>query len=365
MMGRLLRGCKKGGESESVDTLCSMLMKRGHELLTISLEEEDVDEENFIGRRHHLPVSIPKVDVVVNAFEMKFRYLDEFKQKIADFNPDLIMYRKDWSYLGCRIGKELGIPTVLKLYDYEFYYGEIDKNWNPRLNMVMRMPLPLHKKLCRYILNRSDVIIGNSNRTVNIYKPLTKNENIYPIPSFVDTERFAQHHNNDGDAIVHITPSKNKGIDITLDVAKHMKKQKFIIAGQSKGLGFNKTLERMRKMKNVDYIGYVPDIIDVYKKAKIILMPSLDEGFGRIPIEAGAMGIPVITSGKGGLADSSHPELIVKSNCWECYLEKIDEVNKHMDYFSKLSIFNSVQKSIDTSFQMFCDIVKDNLGVKI
>ncbi len=55
----------------------------------------------------------------------------------------------------------------------------------------------------------------------------------------------------------------------------------------------------------VDYIGYV-DAADrraLYAGARILVLPSLHEGFGLPVLEAMALGVPVITSDRGALPE--------------------------------------------------------------
>jgi len=57
--------------------------------------------------------------------------------------------------------------------------------------------------------------------------------------------------------------------------------------------------------KNVRFEGFVPyaQIVDYYKKATILVNPSLSESFGRSLIEAMSCGIPVIASRVGGMTE--------------------------------------------------------------
>ena len=52
-------------------------------------------------------------------------------------------------------------------------------------------------------------------------------------------------------------------------------------------------------------VGYVSiaDKIDLYRRAAVVVLPSLDEGFGLPALEAMAMGVPVIASDRGALPE--------------------------------------------------------------
>ena len=56
---------------------------------------------------------------------------------------------------------------------------------------------------------------------------------------------------------------------------------------------------------HVDYRGYVPDSAReaLYAGARLLVLPSLDEGFGLPVLEAMAAGVPVLTSNRGALPE--------------------------------------------------------------
>jgi len=361
---RGLRNTKHGGEGLSVETLTKLLKNKGHDVLTISLEKKSYKEDGFIGLTRKTKPILPKLDTFIDFAELNLSYRKQLIETISDYNPDLMIYRKDWSYVGCYIGKKLGVSTILKLYDYEFYYGRLPNGWNPRFNILLHIPFPCYKNICRYVLNNSSMVLGNSERTANLYRRISTNREIYGIPSFIDISNIKPFKKL-GNEIVHITPSKNKGIDITLDVADLMPEYNFKIVGQSKGWNFQETKERMKEQSNVEYLGFAPNLKEIYKNTFVVLMPSLDEGYGRIPIEAGAYGIPVITSGLAGLAESSVPSLTVDKNEAIYYKEKIKEVENNIKHYRELSIDNAKNKCSDFSFKRLSEVVWTSLGLKL
>ncbi len=59
------------------------------------------------------------------------------------------------------------------------------------------------------------------------------------------------------------------------------------------------------RLTNVTCLDWSTDMAGVFDRTRILLMPSLwEEPFGRLPIEAGACGIPTIASARGGLPES-------------------------------------------------------------
>jgi glycosyltransferase involved in cell wall biosynthesis len=77
------------------------------------------------------------------------------------------------------------------------------------------------------------------------------------------------------------------------------------------------TVARTRMSKDVRFLGFVPlEILRIfYQSAEVFVFPSLHEGFGLPPLEAMAMGTPVVTSNVSSLPEvvgeaavTVHPE---------------------------------------------------------
>ncbi len=84
-------------------------------------------------------------------------------------------------------------------------------------------------------------------------------------------------------------------------------------------------IEILRSQKvQIDITGFIPhdEVFPWLSRTRILIIPSMDEGFGRMAIEAMACGIPVIANPVGGL------------------LEIIDhEINGYLSEFNRLDSF--------------------------
>ncbi len=81
-----------------------------------------------------------------------------------------------------------------------------------------------------------------------------------------------------------------------------------IAGGEGWGLpGFRQQLERSRHRDRIHFAGYVsaPDVPSLIAGARVLAYPSLYEGFGLPPLEAMALGTPVVAS-----SSSSLPEVV-------------------------------------------------------
>ena len=151
---------------------------------------------------------------------------------------------------------------------------------------------------------------------------------------------------------------QEKGIDITLDVAEQMPEKEFIIAGTTKK---EKIKQRINDLENVEHLGYVEDMKEAYKQTRIVLVPSKwEEPYGRIPIEAGASGIPTIATSNGGLSESvGNSELLVDSEDSEKFVEKIKEVEEKYEKFSEKARENTEEKSQEKQLEKFEGLMED------
>ncbi len=366
VFGRHLKSTFCSGESQSCNTLIKHLTESGHDVYTFSISERHSGSHNYLA----IPliskkVPLTNVDIVLQSFEASLRYANKIRSILLKHRPTLMIYRKEWSYLCTRLAKELNIPSILRVHDYEFYHGSVDPQWNPAFNIMQHIPNPLYSHICNYVLNNTDLISANSAHTALHYSPYTQTP-VTVMYSLVDESSYNHpSHVSPLDFILHITPSWNKGIYTTLKIAEQMPDQHFVVVGRYKGRGVGMIRNRIKSLKNVTYKGFVSDIISTMQHAKIILMPSLDEGYGRIPIESGMMHIPTISSNNGGLAESNAYELQVTSNYPHSYIYKINEVLDHYKKYQDIAYSNALSKRSANVFKQFQDTVGEHLGIRI
>jgi len=125
-------------------------------------------------------------------------------------------------------------------------------------------------------------------------KQVKKSIVVHP-PVFIDDYKV----NRINDYATLINVNKNKGGELLIALAKKIPEQKFMGVKGSYG---HQIFDH--KVKNIHYLENTPNIKDVYKRTKILLMPSSYESYGRTAIEAGASGIPVVCTPTIGLREA-------------------------------------------------------------
>ena len=88
--------------------------------------------------------------------------------------------------------------------------------------------------------------------------------------------------------------AKQKGLDYLLSAAKELPDIKFVLVGRGEQENRLKSIAP----NNVKFLGYLPEeeIIDLYSRALVFCLPSVDEGFGLVLIEAMASGCAIVST---------------------------------------------------------------------
>lgn len=139
--------------------------------------------------------------------------------------------------------------------------------------------------------------------SVNVFNDLSSKiysiDNYYIINPMCDFPMYNKYKNKDKSRREYITlinPSKNKGADLVLEIAKNNPDRKFLIV--EGGYYSHEQLPyitEFRKLSNCHIAPNTRNICeDVYLKSKIVMMPSKYESWGMVASEAASMGIPVI-----------------------------------------------------------------------
>ncbi len=117
------------------------------------------------------------------------------------------------------------------------------------------------------------------------------------VPPPVDPARYKT---TPGDAITLINLHDNKGPRTFWQLARIFPERPFLAVRG--GYGVQEVPERIPP--NVTLIDHTSDIVSVYRRTRLLLMPSAYESWGRVGIEAAASGIPTIAHPTPGLKES-------------------------------------------------------------
>lgn len=157
----------------------------------------------------------------------------------------------------------------------------------------------------------SDDLIRQTKKVLQIQKPIHRVYNFIDKRIYYkrDSQDFRQRYGKHGEKlIVHI--SNFRPVKRVLDVAKIFKEinehidSKLVLIGE--GPEFTKVCQWLKDhqlQEKVVFLGKQEDVAEILSQMDLMLLPSEQESFGLVALEAMACGIPVISSDAGGLPE--------------------------------------------------------------
>jgi glycosyltransferase involved in cell wall biosynthesis len=136
-------------------------------------------------------------------------------------------------------------------------------------------------------------------------------------------------------AITMISINENKGGYILYRLAKAMPYAKFIgvyVSYDDGGLQDEIAGKLRSECPNVELVPNSPDILSVYKRTRILLMPSRYESWGRTATEAMCNGIPVICTATKGLKENCADAGLYIPDRGPCEADKCGKIIQHDGY---------------------------------
>lgn len=182
---------------------------------------------------------------------------------------------------------------------------------------------------------------GKSNVHVIYNSHAAKTVCEYPFnDSFVlrpptETKSYNVNENPEGNEFITlINLNDNKGGNQFYEIAKRLPEKKFLGVKGSYEEQISKDLPNVTIMENT------PEIRDVYRKTRILLMPSKYESWGRTATEAMANGIPVIANKTFGLEEN-----LSEAGLW-CDRENIEEWVEMIKKLDNKKEYNKQSKKV-------------------
>ncbi len=289
-----------GGAEISMLNLAKLLKEAGNEILVLSLGYKNRTRKfsniKLIEFKFR-PYIKNKIQILKE--KEKYNKINKDNTKLENvirkFKPDLIFTQHEISFLIQKLKQEnkLSGRIILFIHGFELLNKKEYKNKRMR-KLEEEMEIKLFK-----LINCVDFIFVPSKYVQRIYfKKFKKRFRI--LPPFIDVKKFLRYYDyKDRKYILHIKPTKLKGIETTINLAKEIPKESFIICGNK----IDKIIEKKIKVfKNIKYIGFKKNMETIYKKTKIFLLPGIyPETFSISAIEAQSAGCKVIALQKGGI----------------------------------------------------------------
>lgn len=136
-----------------------------------------------------------------------------------------------------------------------------------------------------------------------------------------------------GSKITLVNPTPGKGAATFKALARQMPDRQFLAVEGGYG-------EQIIKegYENVEFMAHTPDITQVFRKTKVLLMPSEYESYGRVGIEAACAGIPTICHPTPGLTEAfGNAGIFIDRNDIEAWRSELNRLLTDEVYYRKRS----------------------------
>lgn len=268
----------KGGVANHTNNLVKELRKKYEvHILTYGPIKPRKFEREFVHQ-----VKVPQIFGLRGILFIFLAALKTIKlQKRTKFDVIHAHYVGTTSYAGILAKEKLNAPVIVTAHG-----SDLDFMSN----------LPLGRYFVKKSLSKSDLVIAVSHHLQKkaISMGATK---IRVIPNSIKTIKKEDAKREYITFIGALTPYKDPQTFIKL--AKRFPHEKFLVVGN----GPLRTDLEKQAPKNVKFLGYKEDVGGILSKTKLLVVPSLREGFGLVIIEANSLGVPVIGRAVGGIKE--------------------------------------------------------------
>jgi glycosyltransferase involved in cell wall biosynthesis len=172
-------------------------------------------------------------------------------------------------------------------------------------------------------LRSAYAFIGDSGASLGALRGRVPDETLHVVHCFVDFAHFAPAPDRQAQVFDSHPPvvgfvgffRPEKGIEDFLAMVKITRATRpevcYLAVGGDSSASNRNWLERMKRhaveigvADVVTFTGHRTDIPEVMRSLDVLVVPSLTEGFGRVVVEAGAVGTPVVGANVGGIPEA-------------------------------------------------------------
>jgi len=181
----------------------------------------------------------------------------------------------------------------------------------------------------KFILGKNLYLIHNSNWIQKYYASFGIPSIVVYPPVYYEEYRTE----TSGEYVTLINLNRNKGGDVLIKIAKEMPDIQFMgVIGGYDGQIQDTTVKNITYVENTSYIK------SIYSQSSIVLMPSKEESWGRVAIEAMSSGIPVIATPTPGLLEScGSAGIFCKRDDIGSWVREIRRLKTDTEYYKSVS----------------------------
>ena len=277
--------------------------------------------------------------------EQIVKYAEVFRQAIKEeieaFKPDIIHGQHIW--ILSSVASEFNIPLVITSHGSDI----MGYNWWEKFHQYAHNAANKAKKIIAISKHNGEVI-------KDIFK--ANSQKVVTMLNGYDEKRFYKKRYNKSKILKKLGINKkykkivcfsgrlaeNKGVDVLLKAATIYENEDTLtlVAGAGKELKKLKELQEKLQLKNIVFLGHkdADSLREIYNISDVCAVPSRQEAFGLVALEALACGTPVVASNQGGIPDFVTEKvgiLVEKENVEQLANAIIRIINKEKKYNSR------------------------------
>lgn len=240
----------------------------------------------------------------VAAMRAERQFREKLAPYVAQFLPDVLILQQP----AALFPSDIPPATTVTIFMHSLVcYGAGDPNPSAWKRAASRVFRDVRLRRNRPLLDRADMIVSNSRYLQQVLRAGAAISS-HVVAPFIAVEANGISPNSASfdrirDAITFVGLDPWKGAALAIRIAQALPDRQFLFLDGPRASAELKAEARL--LPNVTCVGWTDDMQSVFAKTRILLMPSVwEEPFGRLPVEAGAYGIPTLASARGGLPES-------------------------------------------------------------
>lgn len=267
-------------------------------------EEVDFSETQFPSKVIYLRKSkVPILGSLFDKLKIIKRHFSEYNILIDNgFKPELIH---------ANIAYPIGIVACMLKWKYKINYI-IEEHWTGYLDYGINRPGFFKKRIIRFVANRSNAILpdsqdlGRAIQKLNIKTPIIKLANVVHVEHFTPQ---LQKEESEISKMIHVSTLHNvhKNIELLIDSFSEVlnlgHKAELHIISDGDFEQYKGKIEELGIAKNIIFYGELKaeEIAPVLREADFFVLSSNFENLPCVLIESVACGVPAISTNVGGV----------------------------------------------------------------
>lgn len=299
------------------------------------------------------------------ALRVETRFRSALARHVQELRPDLVLLQQP----AVLHPRDLPAGTKLIVFLRSLVcYGAGDPNprrWRRIAGGLFRAAR-FHSN--RRLFDRADLIISNSRF---LQQALSRRAGLSTevVTPFIDTEALrATSTGGRREALTFVGLDEWKGASMALRLAEALPDRRYLFLDGPRASA--RIRARASRLRNVERLPWTQDMGRVFARTRLLLMPSLwEEPFGRLPVEAGACGVPTLASARGGLREAVGAGGLVIDpaedlSLWVHGIRQLDDPERYAS-LSEAAMLHAATLRIDVTMEDFRALVRRRLAIEL